>query len=251
MIKPIAGTLIIVFIYWVAVFAGGAAPLEMLAYIYVGSAFYMFVFQTFFGLFEVIQGDREWFQTIRYIYIAPISYYLYIVGRGFTQMAVAGVGVAVVLLFGWWLLGIPLVFPLGALPFFLALLALGLGLTVVIGVAIASVTFLTARHGSGISEGVAGVFYVFCGVLFPLSVLPPWGQTLGQLIPLTYWFEGIRRVLLPSPVGDPFLLALPEGLLLAILAIALLGFSLLSVGAFRYVEHLARKKGRIDLTTAY
>ncbi|MCJ2532217.1 MAG: hypothetical protein LN413_07980, partial [Candidatus Thermoplasmatota archaeon] len=72
-----AGTLILVFIYYVAAAAGGAAPPEMLAYIFVGSAFYMFVFQAFFGMFEVIQGDREWFQTIRYIYISPISYYAY------------------------------------------------------------------------------------------------------------------------------------------------------------------------------
>jgi ABC-2 type transport system permease protein len=252
-IKPVAGTLILVFIYYVALLTGTGAPPEMLTYIYVGNAFYMFVFQAFFGMFEVIQGDREWFQTIRYIYISPISYYLYVVGRGFTQMAVAGVGVAVVLLFGHYLIPeVTLSFSLGALPFFLVLLALGLTLTVVIGVAIAGITFLPARHGGGMAEGIAGVFYVFTGVLFPLSVLPAWGETVGQLIPLTYWFEGVRRVLLPHRVvGDPFLLAIPDGILLAILAGSLVLFSLLSVGVFRYVEHLARKKGRIDLTTAY
>ena len=249
-----AGTLIIVFIYYVALLTGGGAPTEMLAYIYVGNAFYMFVFQAFFGMFEVIQGDREWFQTIRNIYISPISYYLYVVGRGFTQMAVAGIGVVVVLLFGHYLIPeVTLAFPLAELPFFLGVLFLGLWVTIVIGVAIAGITFLTARHGSGMSEGIAGVFYVFTGVIFPLSVLPPWGQVVGQFIPLTYWFEGIRRVLLAAPpVGaDPFLLVLPDGVLLAILAGALVLFSLLSVGVFRFVEHLARKKGRIDLTTAY
>lgn len=249
-----AGTLIIVFIYYVALLTGGGAPTEMLAYIYVGNAFYMFVFQAFFGMFEVIQGDREWFQTIRNIYISPISYYLYVVGRGFTQMAVAGIGVAVVLLFGQYLIPeVNLVFPMARVPFFLAVLVLGLWVTVVIGVAIAGITFLTARHGSGMSEGIAGVFYVFTGVIFPLSVLPPWGQVVGQFIPLTYWFEGVRRVLLTAPPAgaDPFLLAIPDGVLLAVLAGALVLFSLLSVGVFRFVEHLARKKGRIDLTTAY
>ncbi|MFQ5986369.1 MAG: ABC transporter permease [Thermoplasmata archaeon] len=252
-IKPVAGTLILYFIFLVAVAAGGAAPPEMLAYIFVGSAFYMFVFQAFFGMFEVIQGDREWFQTIRYIYISPISYYAYVIGRGFTQMVVAGIGVLVVLTIGSGLLGIPIGFNLALLPFFLAVLLLGLFVTIAIGVAIGGVTFLTARHGGGMSEGIAGVFYVFTGVIFPLSVLPVWGQVFGQWIPLTYWFEGVRRVLLtnPPPQADPFLLSIPEPVLLLILAVSVVLVSLVSLAVFRYVEHLARKKGRIDMTTAY
>ncbi len=252
-IKPVAGTLILVTIFLVAAAAGGAAPPEMLAYIFVGSAFYMFVFQAFFGMFEVIQGDREWFQTIRYIYISPISYYVYIIGRGFTQMVVAGIGVLIVLVIGRGLLGIPIGFNLALLPFFLAVLFLGLFLTIAIGVAIGGITFLTARHGGGMSEGIAGVFYVFTGVIFPLSVLPVFGQVFGQWIPLTYWFEGLRRVLLtnPPPQADAFLLVIPETTLLLILAVSLIVVSLLSLAVFRYVEHLARKKGRIDMTTAY
>ncbi len=252
-IKPVAGTLILVFIYYVAAAAGGAAPPEMLAYIFVGSAFYMFVFQAFFGMFEVIQGDREWFQTIRYIYISPISYYAYVIGRGFTQMIVAGIGVLVVLTIGRGLLGIPIGFNLALLPFFLAVLLLGLFVTIAIGVAIGGITFLTARHGGGMSEGIAGVFYVFTGVIFPLSVLPVWGQVFGQWIPLTYWFEALRRVLLERspPQADAFLTAIPESTLLLILALSLIVVSLISLAVFRYVEHLARKKGRIDMTTAY
>ncbi len=252
-IKPVAGTLILVTIFLVAAAAGGAAPPEMLAYIFVGSAFYMFVFQAFFGMFEVIQGDREWFQTIRYIYISPISYYVYIIGRGFTQMVVAGIGVLIVLVIGRGLLGIPIGFNLALLPFFVAVLFLGLFLTIAIGVAIGGITFLTARHGGGMSEGIAGVFYVFTGVIFPLSVLPVFGQVFGQWIPLTYWFEGLRRVLLtnPPPQADAFLLVIPEATLLLILAVSLIVVSLLSLAVFRYVEHLARKKGRIDMTTAY
>lgn len=249
-----AGTLIIVFIYFVANLAGGGTDPAMLAYIYVGSAFYMFVFQAFFGMFEVIQGDREWFQTIRYIYISPISYYLYVVGRGFTQMAVAGIGVAVVLLLGHFLIpSLTLAFPLLSLPFFAVTVLLGLTLTIVIGAAIAGVTFLTARHGSGMSEGIAGVFYVFTGVVFPLSVMPPWAGTVGQLIPLTYWFEGVRRVLLPAApaTADAFLQAIPSPLLLVYLAVSVVLFSLLSVGVFRFVEYMARRKGKIDMTTAY
>ncbi|MEE9592404.1 MAG: ABC transporter permease, partial [Thermoplasmata archaeon] len=192
-------------------------------------------------------------QTIRYIYISPISYYAYVIGRGFTQMIVAGIGVLVVLTIGRGLLGIPIGFNLALLPFFVAVLLLGLFVTIAIGVAIGGITFLTARHGGGMSEGIAGVFYVFTGVVFPLSVLPIWGQVFGQWIPLTYWFEALRRVLLtnPPPQADAFLLAIPETTLLLILAVSAVIVSLISVAVFRYVEHLARKKGKIDMTTAY
>lgn len=223
----------------------------MLAFVYVGAAFYMFVFQAFWGLLEVIQGDREWFQTIRYIYISPISYYAYVAGRGATQMAVAGFGVIVVLLFGRFVLNIPIALSLDRVPFFVGILLLGALLTVAIGIAIAGITFFTARHGMGLSEGVAGVFYVFCGVIFPLSVLPDWGQTVGRFIPLTYWFEGLRRAVLQVPVGDEYLLSLGDGILFLILAGSTVGFFLLSLAVFHFAEYMARKKGKIDMTTAY
>lgn len=250
-IKPVAGTLILFFMYIVAVATGSAAGPEMLGYIYVGNAFYMFVFQAFFGMFEVIQGDREWFQTIRYIYISPVSYYVYVIGRGASQMGVAAIGVTIVLLFGKYLLGIPIGLRMEQFPFFVSILLIGVLCTVAIGVALAGVTFLTARHGGRAGEGVAGIFYVFSGVIFPLSVLPEWGQVLGRYIPLTYWFEGLRRVLLPRPLGDPFLLSIPDHLILIYLALFTVIFILLSLGVFSYAEYLARKKGKIDMTTAY
>ncbi len=211
----------------------------------------MFVFQAFWGLFEVIQGDREWFQTIKYIYISPVSYYTYVAGRGATQMAVAAFGVTIVLFFGKYVLGIPIGLPFAGVPFFLVVLILGALCTVAIGVALAGVTFLTARHGGGMSEGVAGIFYIFCGVIFPVSILPPWGQTIGRYIPLTYWFEGLRRAVLPYSLEDPFLISIPNGLLLVYLAGATAALILVSIAVFHFAEYLARKKGKIDMTTAY
>ncbi len=234
-----------------AQFAGGGVDVNQLGFIYVGSAFYMFVFQAFWGLFEVIQGDREWFQTIKYIYISPVSYYTYVAGRGATQMAVAGFGVTVVLVFGRFVLNIPIGLSLVGVPFFLIVLLLGALCTVAIGVALAGVTFLTARHGGGMSEGVAGIFYIFSGVIFPLSILPPWGQILGRYIPLTYWFEGLRRAILPYSPEDPFLLSIPDHLLLVYLAVSTVALILLSIGVFHFAEYLARKKGKIDMSTAY
>src|SRR5439155_710578 len=72
---------------------------DAFSYMYVGNSFFIFVATVLFGTFQVIQSDREWYQTIRYIYISPISYYVYILGRAASKIAVAVFAVAITLLF--------------------------------------------------------------------------------------------------------------------------------------------------------
>src|SRR3989449_5762979 len=74
---------------------------------------------------------------------------------------------------------------------------LGLAVLLAIGICLGGISFLTAKHTHGLAEGIPGLFYVFCGVLFPLSILPSWGQAIGKAIPLTYWFDITRRLLAP------------------------------------------------------
>ena len=57
-IKPIAGTLILVFMYLV-IFPSALADPVFFAYMYVGNAFYMYVAQVLFGIVMVIHEDRE------------------------------------------------------------------------------------------------------------------------------------------------------------------------------------------------
>ena len=41
---------------------------------------------------------------------------------------------------------------------------------------------------------VRGLVMIFCGVSYPLAVLPGWMQTVAQYIPLTYAIQGIRDI---------------------------------------------------------
>jgi ABC-2 type transport system permease protein len=41
----------------------------------------------------------------------------------------------------------------------------------------------------------AYVFAPFSAVFYPLSALPSWGQTIAKALPMTYIFEGMRKVL--------------------------------------------------------
>ncbi len=250
-VKPVAGAFILVLMYVVFTIIGRVEDPDAFAFMYVGNAFFIFVALTLFGTFQVVQADREWYQTIRYVYISPISYYVYILGRAASKIAVATFGVLVTLAFGVLFLGIRLDFALEDLPLFAASLVLGLAVLLAIGICLGGISFLTAKHTHGLAEGLPGIFYVFCGVLFPLSVLPSWGQAIGQAIPLTYWFDLTRRLLLPVSSVDTTLTGYSDLAILALLLVSSFAFFGLSFLIFKSGEHLARKAGKIDMTTSY
>ncbi len=257
-IKPIAATFILVLMYIILAAIGGFSAGPLFDFMYVGNAFFIFVGTTLFGTFQVIQSDREWYQTIRYIYISPISFYVYVMGRAISKILVASFAVVITLAFGAFVLrpAVQVALPLASIPMFVAGLILGLFCLLAIGVTLGGLTFLMARHTQSLAEAVPGLFYVFCGVLFPLSVLPGWLQGVGKAIPLTYWFELSRRLLL-LPADQAALSPLTglggfsDATILGFLALSSVIFFVLSLGVFKLGEYLARKAGKIDMTTSY
>jgi ABC-2 type transport system permease protein len=251
-IKPVAGAFILVLMYTVfALLPGNRPDLATFSYMYVGNSFFIFVGSVLFGTFQVIQSDREWYQTIRYVYMAPISYYVYIVGRAASKVAVAAFAVMITLVFGVVFLNIQIHMTLAAVPLFLASTALGLAVLLAIGICLGGISFLTAKHTHGLAEGIPGLFYVFCGVLFPLSILPVWGQVVGKGIPLTYWFDITRRLLVPTIKVDTTLVGYDDLTILLLLAVSSVAFFGLSLLIFKTGEYFARKAGKIDMTTSY
>ena len=175
-------------------------------------------------------------------------------GRAATKVAISTFAVLITLGFGVAFLHIRIDLSVDEVPAFAAALILGALTLVGIGVSLAALSFVTARHVRGLAEGVPGIFYLFCGVLFPLSVLPDWGQGLGKAIPLTYWFEIIRRILMPPSM----LASTPTSLegfgtayVILMLVVSAILFFVVSVELFRFMEWRARKSGKLDMTTAY
>ncbi|MCL2607428.1 MAG: ABC transporter permease [Methanomassiliicoccaceae archaeon] len=80
---------------------------------------------------------------------------------------------------------------------------------------------------------------VLCGVNFPVSDLPGWAQVIAHCHPLTYAVEATRGAVVGSTVADlaePILMMIVLGII----------FIILSYLMFRFFEHLARVKGRMD-----
>lgn len=252
-VKPLAGTLILVFMY--LVITHGETDTMFFSYMYVGNALYMFVADVLFGVTWVIHDDREHYMTLKQVYIAPIKFETYIFGRAAIKIAITSFGVLLTLLFGVLVLGVEIDLTAVNWPLFVVALILGLLTLAIMGLALGGVTFLTAKHAMGINEGVAGVFYVLSGVIFPITILPGWAQSVSKFLPVTYWMEGVRRGLEPGVISQ---LGPTTGLqgfsdlqLMLTLVLTSVAFLFISLGIFKYADKVARRKGKIDWTSAY
>ncbi len=257
-VKPIAGTLILVLMYLVV--TDGETANAFFSYMYVGNAMYMFVAEVLFGVTWVIHDDREHYMTLKQVYIAPMNFYMYILGRSAIKIAITTFGVLVTLIFGVMALGVDIDIAAVNWPLLAVALVLGLGCICILGLALGGVSFLTAKHSIGINEGMAGVFYVLSGVVFPITILPTWVQPVSKILPVTYWMESVRRAVEPGVMRE---LADTSGFdvtgmggvsdltMMLYLLVSAVAFFVLSIGIFRIADHIARKKGKVDWTTAY
>lgn len=250
-VRPIAASLILLFMYLVV--TNGKTSGDLFAFMYVGNAYYMYVAQVLFGISWAVIDDREHYEMIRYVYISPMPYYLYLIGRGMVKLVVTTLAVVITLVFGILVLKIPIHWSaLGGsnLPVLLLSLFSGLLSISALGIILAGICLLVPRHSFLMSEGLAGVFYLLCGVIFPIEVLPSWMQAIGKVLPFTYWLEAMRRATLGKSISTAFALY-SDAQIGLILIITTGGLVLLSHGVFRLAEYGARKRGVIDRTTGY
>jgi ABC-2 type transport system permease protein len=104
---------------------------------------------------------------------------------------------------------------------------------------LAGAATLLARRANPVAAILGGLSLLLSGVLYPVTVLPPWLQSIAALLPLTHALEALRLTLLLG--ASPGELASPA-LSLAAFAIVLgpAGF-----GLFAYGLHRARIDGSL------
>ncbi|MCK4385738.1 MAG: ABC transporter permease [candidate division Zixibacteria bacterium] len=247
-VRPIASSLILVVMYYVI--TRGKTGLDLFAYIYVGNAFFMYVYNVLFGISWVIHEDREHYQTIRYIYISPIRMYYYLFGRGIAKMILTTFAVIITIAFGMLILKIPINLLTVNYPLLLFSVAAGIFIITCLGILLAGITLVTAHHSFTLTEGMAGLFYLACGAIFPIDILPIWLQYLSKVLPLTYWLELVRRSILGKSMSTT-LAGYSNFELILIMAVTTLVVALFSHYIYRSIEYIARKHGKIDQITNY
>lgn len=249
-IKPVAGAAILVVMY--GVITRGAFDSPLFAYIFLGNAFYIYVASIMTGISWAVIDDREHYKTIKYIYIAPIRFPYYLIGRGVAGFLTGTISVIITLLAGVLFLNLKLDPAAIQWPMFLATLGIGIVMLAMMGLLLAGITMMVAHNIYVIGDAVAGSLFLFSGAIFPLEVLPPWLRPVGYAMPLAYWLELLRRAL----VGDvaqafPTFAGLSDAQLIAILIGLTLAFAFLGTLTFRWCEAQARDRGMIDQVTNY
>lgn len=249
-IKPLAGAAIIVLMYSIVSSADFNSP--YFAYLYYGNAFYQYVAAVIVGVSWSIVDDREHYRTLKYLYVAPIKIPVYLLGRGLARMLTSTFSVIITILGGVLFLHVPFHFASVNWPLFLVTFILGIIILVYMGLILAGVTLMLARHSDFVGDAVASAMFLFSGAIFPLSYLPAILRPIGYALPITYWLELIRRSLIgQTNSAFPTFNSFSNLALLAILAGFTLLLGLLSNRIFKACEHKAREKGLIDRTSNY
>lgn len=149
------------------------------------------------GLFEELLSHN-----VVNLFSTPVTLGEWIVG----MMALGVINMFLVLaccsLAVWLLYGIN-IFILGwsLIPFMLSLLIAGW----FIGFFICGLLIYWGLKAQDFVFTVGWVFSPFSAIYYPLSVLPPWLQTIGKCLPMTYVFEAMRGVLTTGHVVPGYL----------------------------------------------
>jgi ABC-2 type transport system permease protein len=107
-----------------------------------------------------------------------------------------------------------------------------------LGFAFASLV-ITVKETNAFVFLVRGMVMIFCGITYPITILPGWMQEIARWLPQTYIIHGLRTALLE----DSNLAALgPDLKALAIFGVAWLTFGFL---VFNWMERHARRSGAI------
>lgn len=245
-IRPVFASLILVFIYRIVV--QGQLASGLFEFLFVGNAFFIYVVNVLAAIGLMIHDDREHYQMLKYIYLAPIRMYWYFLGRSAAHITISTLGVLITLTMGVLFFDLNLSFQAVNWPLLLFGVVSGLLATLAVGILLAGIALVTAMHSFSATEAVAGVFYLASGCIYPIDVLPGWLQIFSRLVPFTYWMETIRRGVIGERLS-PSLAGIGDLELVGIMAATTAGLLTLSHFGFRFCDYLARQHGKIDQRT--
>lgn len=249
-IRPVSRAAILVIMY--GVISGGNFTDPLFPYIFMGNAFYSYVFAIMNGVSWAVIDDREHYRTLKYIYAAPVRIPFYLLGRGVAGFLTASLSVFITVLAGILFLHVTFDPAQVNWPLFFVTLLIGIVMLAMMGLLLGAISLLLVRHSGFISEGVAGVLFLFSGAIYPLTVLPKWLQPIGYAMPITYWLELIRRSLIGNVAQVfPTLSTFSDLQLFGILIGLSVVFGILSIYVFRICDRRARDRGLIDRVTNY
>ena len=240
-IRPLGSALILVVMFF-AVSGGRRGPL--LDFFVVGSAFWPLVLAGLQGLVTAVLEDRELWRMTRSVYTSPISWPTFLIGRTLAATLSAGFGgVVVILLTGRLFLGVPLTLSPGDIGLLAAVVAAGLAAILALGMLTVAGALMAASDAWHLPEAISASLYLVAGAVFPVALLPAPLQAVARALPLTWWLEALRRLLLPAGARLSFPSA-SDGTVLALLGVT-------TAAAVALAERRARRLGLLDRDSGF
>ena len=247
-LRPISMALILAVMYTV-VTGNAAATRPYLAFLIIGTAFWSFIQE---GVSEFATGileDRGRYHILKYSYMAPLGFPIFLVGRASSKLVSAAASVVIVLIVGAFALHLD-IDPLKVnYPLLVAACLLAFVSVVAFAITL-SMVLLAGRDTHGYGEIMAQFLYLFSGAIFPISVLPGPIAWLASLSPLPYWLELCRRAILHGRVYEMFP-DLSDAEVLIRLLVATVGTVLLGYVLYRVTDRRARRLGYIDMEASW
>jgi len=211
---------------------------DYMSYLAIGFAFTGFIFSAAFGGSNAIRGEQE-HGTAELVFVTPANKIAWLLGKMMGQLIFGVINFSIVLFLGFIIYGFhPEVqpnIPVAILSILLTVIAM-----TSFGFVFAGVCFL-AKRSEELSQVLWPMLTFFCGLAFPIGILPEWGKTIAYMIPLTWGIDATRKaLLLGAGISD-------TSVLIAIGILSALTVALLPIGAllFSKLEKAAKKTGTL------
>src|SRR4030095_15089998 len=104
LLRPLATALILAGMYWAV--SGQATRQDRFPLVSLGNSFHIYVTKVLVGRGWLVVEEREEYETLKYVYASPIGMFTYLAGRSSVKMVLATLSTTLVLLVGWFLLGL-------------------------------------------------------------------------------------------------------------------------------------------------
>ena len=208
---------------------------DYVAFIVVGSTLWMWLNMTLWDVGMQLRSEQMR-GTLESNWLCPIWRISLMLGGSITKLATSVVFLAIAavefrLIFGVQLMN-------GNVALLLLIFLLVIPIIYGIGMAFASLV-LRFKEANAMVFLVRGIFMIFCGISYPIAVLPGWMQSVAAVLPLTYAIRDIRAIALANATLADIL---PD---LGVLAAFALAMPILGYLAFYLVERRSRRTGEL------
>lgn len=217
-----------------ALFQAAAGTTDVIGFIGIGTTIWMWQNVVLWNVGFALR-EEQLRGTLESNWLSPTWRFSFLLGSTLTQIISMGIFMGVsalefTLLLGARFNGNPL----------LVLLVMAVAVPSIYGLGFAFASLvITMKEANAFVFLVRGLVMIFCGVTFPVSVLPGWMQGIAQWLPPTYIIHGMRNAALN---GADFQALLPDLIPLLVFGVMWLG---IGYALFNLMERRARRTGAI------